>query len=132
VIKPYEKMNVKGVSIETIPAYNTNKFRSPGVPYHPKEAGMVGFIFVANGIRYYHTGDGDPIPEMKGINPDVLFLPVGGRYNMDVDEALEAVKMIGPKVAVPMHFGGSTGAPEDGATFKSKASVPVVVFEPAP
>ena len=29
---------VKGVGIKTVPAYNINKFRSPGVHFHPKAA----------------------------------------------------------------------------------------------
>ena len=28
-VKPGDKLNIKGISIEAVPAYNTNKFRSP-------------------------------------------------------------------------------------------------------
>ena len=34
------KLNIKDISIEAVPAYNTNKFRSPGVPFHPQESGL--------------------------------------------------------------------------------------------
>lgn len=44
IVKPGEGITVKGISIKTVPAYNVNKFRSPGVPFHSQESGYVGFI----------------------------------------------------------------------------------------
>ncbi|MCL5025577.1 MAG: MBL fold metallo-hydrolase [Chloroflexi bacterium] len=130
VVKPGDKLEVKGVPIEAVPAYNLNKFRSPGVPFHPKEAGMVGYVFKANGLRFYHAGDIDNIPEIAGLAPDVAFIPVSGKYVMTVEEAVEAAKAINPKVAIPMHYGGTAGTPEDGNSFKAKATVPVVILKP--
>ena len=129
VVKPGDKITVQGVVIEAVPAYNINKFLSPGVPYHPKEAGMVGFVFTANGLRYYHAGDTDNIPEIAGLAPDVAFIPVSGTYVMTVDEAVEAAKAIRPKLAIPMHYGDIVGTPEDSTSFKAKATVPVVVLK---
>ena len=67
VIKPGSDMTVKGIGIKAIPAYNIDKFRSPGVPFHPKESGYAGYIVTVNGMRIYHAGDTDFIPEMKGL-----------------------------------------------------------------
>jgi L-ascorbate metabolism protein UlaG (beta-lactamase superfamily) len=130
VVKPGDKVTVKGVAIEAVPAYNVNKFRSPGMPFHPKESAMVGFVFTTNGLRYYHAGDTDQIPEMTGLKPDVALIPVSGKYVMTADEAVEAVKAIQPKLAIPMHYGaGVAGTEEDAARFKAKASVPVEVLK---
>jgi L-ascorbate metabolism protein UlaG (beta-lactamase superfamily) len=35
---------------------------------------------------------------------DVAFLPVGGTFTMDADEAAQAAALIRPRTAVAMHF----------------------------
>jgi len=127
-VKPGDDLTVKGVHIRTVAAYNLTKFRSPGVPFHPREAGHVGFVITVDGVRIYHAGDTDVIPEMAGLAPDVALLPVSGTYVMTAEEAVEAAASIGPKVAVPMHVGEGIGTLEDAARFKAKAGVPVIVL----
>jgi L-ascorbate metabolism protein UlaG (beta-lactamase superfamily) len=128
VVKPGDKLTVKGIPISTVPAYNLNKFRSPGVPFHPREAGYVGFVFTVEGRRIYHAGDTDNIPEMAGIDADVALLPVSGIYVMTAEEAVEAVTRIKPEVAIPMHVGRGIGSLADAERFKEKASVPVEIL----
>lgn len=127
-VAPGQELTVKGVAIRTVPAYNLTKFRSPGVPYHPKEAGHVGYVLLVDGVRIYHAGDTDHIPEMAGLAPDVALLPVSGTYVMTAEEAVEAAAAIRPRVAIPMHVGESIGTLDDAARFKAKAGVPVVVL----
>ena len=67
VVKPGDSLTVKGVQIQAVSAYNLTKFRSPGVPFHPKEAGHVGYILHVGGQRIYHAGDTDVISEMESI-----------------------------------------------------------------
>jgi len=128
VVQPGDELTVQNVRIRTVPAYNINKFRSPGVHFHPKEAGHVGYIVTVNGVEIYHSGDADFIPEMKGLRPDVALLPVSGIYVMTAEEAVEAAAAIQPKVAVPMHVGEGIGALSDAQRFKDKASVPVILL----
>lgn len=127
-VKPGDEITVKGVGVRAVPAYNLTKFRSPGVPFHPKEAGHVGYVITVDGVRIYHAGDTDAIPEMVGLAPDVALLPVSGTYVMTAEEAVEAAASIGAKVAVPMHVGEGIGTVEDAARFKAKAAVPVIVL----
>ncbi|MGD9887233.1 MAG: MBL fold metallo-hydrolase, partial [Bacilli bacterium] len=48
--------------------------------------------------------DTDFIPEMAALGSiDIAFIPIGGTYVMDVDEAVEATKMIKPQYVIPMH-----------------------------
>jgi L-ascorbate metabolism protein UlaG (beta-lactamase superfamily) len=126
-VKPGEELTVKGIAIKTVPAYNLTKFRSPGVPFHPKDAGHVGYVITVKGVKIYHTGDSDFIPEMKGLKPDVALLPVSGTYVMTAEEAVEAAAAIQPKVAIPMHVGEGIGSLADAERFREKATVPVVV-----
>ena len=118
IVRPGQKIEVKGVLIDAVPAYNINKFRSPGVPFHPKDAGYVGFIIKLDKRIIYHAGDSDSIPEMRSINTDVALLPVSGIYVMTSDEAAEAAVKINPSVAVPMHVGRGIGSKSDAANFK--------------
>ena len=112
VVAPGDKVNIKGVEIEIGPAYNTDK------EFHPRDAGMLSFIITMDGVRYYHAGDTDFIPEMKQLNVDIAFLPVSGTYVMTADEAVEAAKAIKPKVAIPMHYGAIVGSEDDAKKFK--------------
>ena len=41
---------------------------------------------------------------MKTITADIAMLPVSGTYLMDVENAVKAVNIIKPKIAIPMHF----------------------------
>jgi L-ascorbate metabolism protein UlaG (beta-lactamase superfamily) len=117
LVKPNEEVEVKGVKIKAIPAYNINKFREPGKVFHPKEAGYVGYVLHLGKISIYHAGDTDFIPEMKGLKVDVALLPVSGTYVMTVDEAVEAAKNIEAKVAIPMHYGSIVGSKKDAEEF---------------
>lgn len=120
VLRPGERTTVGEVEIEAVPAYNVNKFRSPGVPFHPREAEHVGYVVTVEGERLYFAGDTDHIPEMADIACDVALLPVGGTYTMTAEEAAQAAADIGPKVAVPMHWGsGVVGARADAERFRS-------------
>lgn len=112
VVAPGDRVQVKGVDIEVLPAYNTNK------EFHPKAAAMLAFIVTLDGVRYYHAGDTDFIPEMKNLTVDVAFLPVSGTYVMTAEEAVEAAKAIKPKLAIPMHYGAIVGSEDDAVRFK--------------
>ena len=112
VVKPGAKINVSGVQIEVVEAYNTNK------AFHPKTNGWLGFIITVDGIRIYHAGDTDLIPEMDKFEVDIALLPVSGTYVMTADEAVEAAKRLKPEIAIPMHFDSIVGSKEDAVKFK--------------
>jgi L-ascorbate metabolism protein UlaG (beta-lactamase superfamily) len=91
------RLKIRDVKIEFVEAYNISK------PFHPKGNGC-GVVITLGGLRIYHAGDTDFIPEMAGLNCDVALLPIGGTYTMNEKEAADAVKAINPKVAIPMHY----------------------------
>jgi len=130
-VKPGDRVEVKGVEVQAVPAYNVNKFMSPGRVFHPKEEGGVGFLVTLAGVKIYHAGDTDLIAEMEGLQPDVALIPVSGTYVMTAEEAAEALKKIKPKVAIPMHYGSIVGSPEDAEKFRQLApkEVQVVILE---
>jgi L-ascorbate metabolism protein UlaG (beta-lactamase superfamily) len=113
-----------GIYIETVPAYNTAKM------FHPKDNNWLGYIINVNRKRIYHAGDTDFIPEMKEIREiDVAFLPVGGTYTMDAEEAANASDEIRPKTAVPIHYGAIAGSVKDAEKFKALSGCNVEIME---
>ncbi|NPA90823.1 MAG: MBL fold metallo-hydrolase [Chloroflexi bacterium] len=110
--------------VQVVPAYNINK------RFHPKRAGHVGYLMELQGLRIYHAGDTDLIPEMKNIRCDVALLPVSGTYVMDAKEAAQAAALLRPRLAIPMHYGAIVGSIKDAERFKKLAPVPVRILEP--
>ena len=129
-VEPGDKLKIGDVSIEIVPAYNLNKFREPGKVFHPKEDGKAGFVIGIKGVRIYHAGDTDLVPEMKGLKPDIALLPVSGTYVMTPEEAAQATKMIEPKLVIPMHYGAIVGSEQDAHRFKQLVTIEVQILKP--
>ena len=49
-------------------------------------------------------------PSSSDVRTDVAFLPIGGHYTMNAEEAAGLAQAIGPRLAVPMHFGFVVGS----------------------
>ena len=117
LVKPGDKLKKDNIKIEATYSYNPNK------QFHPKKDNRVGYILTINDTRIYHVGDTDLIPEMNNIKDiDIALLPVSGTYVMDVKEAVEAVKIIKPKIAVPMHYGAIIASRKEAEEFKNLAN----------
>lgn len=125
VISPGDSLTVDGVKIEAVPAYNVNK------NFHPKANGWLGFIVEIEGVRVYHAGDTDFIPEMRNFKTDIALLPVSGTYVMTADEAVQAALAIKPRIVIPMHYGSIVGGEQDAAQFKKALSEKFQVILPA-
>lgn len=124
-----DNLTLDDFSVKTLPAYNIDKFRSPGVPYHPKESWFVGFVFDFDWTTIYHAWDTDIIPEMENISPDIALLPVSGVYTMTAQEAVESIKLIKPQIAIPMHYDNIVGTIEDAKYFKENAKCEVIILQ---
>ena len=112
VIAPGESISLDDVTVMAVPSYNTDK------DFHPKTNAWLGFIVDVEGVRIYHAGDADFIPEMKDFEVDIALLPVSGTYVMTADQAVEAALAIQPKLAIPMHYGAIVGDEGDALNFK--------------
>jgi len=113
VIQPNRSVKAKDHRVKGVHAYNVDKFREKDQPFHPKGF-STGVIIELDGTKFYHLSDTDPIPEMDSLSDvDVAFVPVGGKYTMDQEEALEAVKKFEPGKVVPIHYGTVEGTTAD-------------------
>lgn len=69
-----------------------------------------GFVIrIQGGPTFYHTGDTDVFQDMALISRfhkvDVMLAAIGGHFTMDPERAALAVKLVNPRVVVPMHYG---------------------------
>ncbi len=98
----------------------------------------VGVIIGGSDARIYHAGDTGLFAEMQYIHelysPDIALLPIGGHFTMGVMEAVKAVELLKPKIAVPMHYNTFPPIKADPEEFKrkveEKTSTKVVVLKP--
>jgi L-ascorbate metabolism protein UlaG (beta-lactamase superfamily) len=88
-----------------------------GARYAGIAAGFV--LTIAAGPVLYHAGDTAVFGDMKLIHdlyqPEVAMLPIGGRFTMGPKEAALAVRLLEPKIVLPLHFGTFpplTGTPD--------------------
>jgi L-ascorbate metabolism protein UlaG (beta-lactamase superfamily) len=128
VAKPGDSIDVGGIKAQAVPAYNIVEERRD---FHPQSNNWVGYILTLGTNTYYHAGDTDHVPELSSIRADVAFLPIGGHYTMEPPEAAGLAKAIGPRIAVPMHYGFVVGSPADAERFAKEADpVSVQILEP--
>lgn len=126
VVTPEESLKMEGVRVKVVPAYNIAK------NFHAREKKFVGYVITLDGVKIYHPGDTEQIPEMKDIQCDIAFMPLGQTYTMqNVQEAANAVLDVKAKYAIPIHFGLYEGAATDAQLFKDllKDKVIVVIKE---
>ncbi|HEV2755872.1 MAG TPA: metal-dependent hydrolase [Actinomycetota bacterium] len=88
------------------------------IVYGGEAAGFV--VELEDGFRLYHAGDTAVFSDMaligRLLEPDVALLPIGDHYTMGPRSAAEAVRLLGVKTVIPMHFGTFpvlTGRPDD-------------------
>jgi len=67
-----------------------------------------GAVLTIEGKNLYHCGDTGIFGDMKLIGEmhpiNCLLIPIGGNYTMDISDAVWAVDLIQPKLAIPMHY----------------------------
>jgi L-ascorbate metabolism protein UlaG (beta-lactamase superfamily) len=111
-----EEATVGGITIAGLPTQHGRiRMRVLGITYarSPGESERVGYGSLGYRIRIggrsvVTLGDSLLQREWAGLEPDLLMLPIGGLGNhswtMDVDEAVEAVRIIAPAHVIPCHY----------------------------
>ena len=112
-----ETINVDGVNIQglktvhgpVVVCFLFGLVRREFAPDPGERIGMgaIGFQITVGDTTLVNLGDTLIQKEWEGLNPDILMIPIGGRLaknTMNEDEALEAVKLISPKLVIPCHY----------------------------
>ena len=117
----YRYYEIDGIKFTTVPSYNINK------QFHPREKYYVGYNILLEDRYYYIMGDTDRTPETDMVKTDICFVPIGGTYTMDVDEAANYINDLKPQVAIPIHYGMITGDLSMGKEFQDKVNKEIKV-----
>lgn len=88
-------------------AFHSNSIDSIQPPrYAGEPAGLI--IRMSGGLTIYHAGDTAVFSDMKLIGelykPDLALLPIGDLYTMGPREAAHAIRLLGVKHVIPMHY----------------------------
>ncbi len=122
-IAPGQTEKVGAVTVTGVPSYNVRK------RFHPKSGSWLGYVVEVDGIRIYHAGDTDLIPEMSGLHPDIALLPIGGMFTMGWQAAVETAHALGAPVAIPMHYNMLLGGRRAGDRFSRALGAGGLVLE---
>ncbi|MGH2735154.1 MAG: metal-dependent hydrolase, partial [Actinomycetota bacterium] len=109
-------VDVDGIKITLTDAKHSSS--GPDGNYLGEPAGLV--IELEDATRVYFAGDTCVFGDMQLIGriyrPHVAVLPIGDHYTMGPRSAAEAIRMLGVKTVIPMHFGTFpvlVGTPDD-------------------
>jgi L-ascorbate metabolism protein UlaG (beta-lactamase superfamily) len=95
--------------------------KTPDGEYAGEPAGVVLSV---DGKNIYHCGDTGLFYDMKLIGEmtpiDYMLVPIGDNFTMGIDDAVKAVELANPKVAVPMHYNTFPVIEADPNEFKTK------------
>jgi L-ascorbate metabolism protein UlaG (beta-lactamase superfamily) len=97
-----------------------------------------GLIIRLGGKTVYHLGDTALFGDLELIGRrhpvDVALVCIGGHYTMDRHDAVEAVRLIGPRQVIPCHYGTFPAIITDVGAFKaeveSSTDAEVIVLSP--
>jgi len=97
-----------------------------------------GFLLTLGKVKIYDAADTGLFFDMKLIGEegiDLALLPIGDNFTMGPADALRAVKLIKPKVVIPMHYNTFDVISQDPQSFatrvkKASPKTKVVVLKP--
>lgn len=128
-------VKIRNTSITMVPAFHSSSIGAPGLEF---SAAMAAGMVIDSGKTVYHAGDTCVFGDMKLIGemykPQVALLPIGGFFTMDPEQAAMAVKLIKPKIAIPMHYNTWPPIVQDPKEFaklvQKSSKTKVVVLKP--
>jgi L-ascorbate metabolism protein UlaG (beta-lactamase superfamily) len=109
---------VHDIAVTMVHAIHSNGIEDNGtIVYGGEPAGYV--VRLPGGLAVYHAGDTMLFDDMKWIGelyrPDLALLPIGDHFTMGPRQAAHAIRLLGVRHVVPMHYGTFpllTGTPE--------------------
>lgn len=100
VIAQGELRDVKGITVQAIPAHNLSPDR---LKFHPKGVGN-GYVLTLGGKRIYISGDTEDHEDMLALRDiDIAFLPMN-KFTMTGAQAASAAKSFRPRIVYPFHY----------------------------
>lgn len=110
--------------VKLTPAVHSSALELPGGKNLPLGA-PGGYVVSVMGKNLYHAGDTALFSDMRLIGRmhlQVAMLPIGDWYTMGVDDAVDALDLLTPEVALPMHYNTEEKIRVDPHVFQKKAA----------
>ena len=106
-------MNIGGrVSVPGGTAKMEMAFHSSSLPDGTYAGSPAGWLLDLEGVRIYIAGDTGLFSDMERIGRpqagrgiDVAILPIGDVFTMGPDDAVEATRLLRPRIVLPSHYG---------------------------
>jgi len=101
VVTDERKRTIANIDIKGIPSFHDEVGGA-------KRGDNIIYKFVIDGITFCHLGDlgheldDDAVNQIGDV--DILFIPIGGTFTIDADQAWKTIERIQPKIVVPMHY----------------------------
>jgi len=139
-VKPMGKggtLRVGDFEVTLTHAFHSNSIDDNGnILYGGEPASFI--VRMPGGVTLFHAGDTTVFGDMKLIaelyKPQIACLPIGDNYTMGPREAAYAIRLLGVKHVIPMHYGTFpvlTGTPEQlRAESKDIAGLEIHVLKP--
>jgi len=107
----FDDMQIQAISTQHGPIeftiFGIKQRKIPG-PEERTGFGSIGYKIQLGGHTIVNVGDSLLQKEWSDLKPDIVMLPIGGLGNstwtMDATDALEAVKIMSPKIVIPCHY----------------------------
>lgn len=84
-----------------------------------------GYVIRGGSRTLYHAGDTALFGDMQLIGRhglDIALVPIGDRYTMGITDAIDALALLRPRMAVPMHYNSHDGILADPHAFVARAA----------
>lgn len=112
VVTDERKKNISNIEIKGIESFHDECNGA-------KRGKNIIYKFIMDDISFCHLGDlgheldDDSVQKIGDV--DILFIPVGGTFTVDAEQAWKVINSIKPKIAIPMHYKiGGLSLPIDG------------------
>jgi L-ascorbate metabolism protein UlaG (beta-lactamase superfamily) len=106
-VKHCEAMNTGGeITLPFGKVKSTIAFHSSTLPDGAPGGNPGGFLLTIDETKIYIAGDTALFSDMKlyASGLDVAIVPIGNRFTMGPEDAVEAIKLLSPKRALPCHY----------------------------
>lgn len=101
VITDERKRTIGDIQVLGIPAYHDTA-------HGERRGAMILYKFISDEVTFCHLGDLGHELDEKTIQQigkiDILFIPVGGNYTIDAEQAWRVIHALKPKITIPMHY----------------------------
>jgi len=101
VVTDERKKNISNIEIKGIESFHDECNGA-------KRGKNIIYKFIMDDISFCHLGDlgheldVDDVQKIGDV--DILFIPVGGTFTVDAEQAWKVINSIKPKIAIPMHY----------------------------